>query len=471
MATTKIWSIKGRLDHVLDYAENEDKTVNPDYSGVDVQGLRDVMDYACQDYKTEKQHFVSGINCSPETARQEMLDTKAQYGKSGGIIAFHAYQSFAEGEVTPELAHEIGMKLAQEMWGDRFEVIVATHLDKAHIHNHFVLNSVSFADGYKYYDNNENYDRFRVKSDKLCEQYRLSVIDEPQRGRRPSYAVYLAEGKGEPTYRSLIRADVDKAIAEALTDKQFFANLKKMGYEYKVGKYITVRPQGKDYGLRLARNFGEDYTLEAIKRRILTQSAPQRQRLMPEPPTTVKRVQFKGNIKTMQRITGFRALYLRYFYLLGGRPQWQMRTQNRPPTAKKILFIFREDIRKMHELSNEMKLLGRNHIDCAEQLSSYKEGLTVKIAELTDTRQHLRYKARSVKDDPTLVGLKAEIAGLSAELGTLRKEVKLCDSIEARTAVMREKIRMAAEIRGKEQEQIKSQTKEEQTYAKRRRSR
>ena len=239
MATTKIWDIKGRLDQVLDYAGNEDKTANPDFNESDLQGLRDVMDYTCQDYKTEKQHYISGINCSPETARQKMLVTKKKYGKPGGIIAFHAYQSFAPGEVTPELAHEIGMKLAREMWGDRFEVIVATHLDKSHIHNHFVLNSVSFKDGYKYYDNNDNYDRFRVKSDKLCEQYRLSVIDDPQKGRRPSYAVYLAEQKGEPTYRSLVRADIDKAINEAITDRQFFANLKKMGYEVTVGKDTT----------------------------------------------------------------------------------------------------------------------------------------------------------------------------------------------------------------------------------------
>ena len=132
---------------MLDYAGNEEKTVNPDYCEADLQGLRDVMDYSCQDYKTEKQHYVSGINCSPEIARQEMLDTKRQYRKMGGIIAFHAYQSFSPGEVTADMAHEIGMKLAQEMWGDRFEVIIATHLDRAHLHNHFVLNSMSFKDG------------------------------------------------------------------------------------------------------------------------------------------------------------------------------------------------------------------------------------------------------------------------------------------------------------------------------------
>ena len=167
MATTALWKIKGRLDHVLDYAGNEDKTKNPEFTASEFQGLRDVMNYTYQDFKTEKQHYVSGINCDPEIARQQMIDTKNQYRKTGGIIAFHGYQSFKEGEVTPELAHEIGMKLAREMWGDRFEVVVATHLDKKHIHNHFVLNSVSFADGYKYYSNYENTDRFRIKSDRI----------------------------------------------------------------------------------------------------------------------------------------------------------------------------------------------------------------------------------------------------------------------------------------------------------------
>lgn len=444
----------------MDYAENEDKTKNPNYSDSELQGLRDVMDYTCQDYKTEKQHYVSGVNCSPATARQKMLITKKKYGKPGGIIAFHAYQSFAPGEITPTTAHEIGMKLAQEMWGDRFEVIVATHLDRSHIHNHFVLNSVSFKDGYKYYDNNENYDRFRVKSDKLCEQYRLSVIEEPQRGRRPSYAVYLAEGKGEPTYRSLIRADVDKAIAEALTDRQFFANLKKMGYEVKIGKDITVKPQGKDRGLKLFRNFGEGYTMSAINRRILSHGMSPRKQPEPEPPKP-KRVQFKGNMQIMRKITGFRALYIRYFYLLGGRPQYAIPSQ-RPLTNKQILFIFREDIRKMHKLTAELKLLGRNRIDTAEQLSLYKDSVTEQIAELTDRRQKLRYKTRKAKDEPTVTALKGEVADLSKQLGALRREVKLCDSITARTAEMKQKIKTAAEIQAKEQEQIKG--KETRSY-------
>ena len=189
--------------------------------------------------------------------------------------------------------------------------------------------------------------------------------------------------------------------------------------------------------------------MEAIKRRILSHGVPQRIP-QPEPPTT-KKIRCKGNIHFARRITSFRALYVRYFYLLGGKSQRQIQGQ-RPPTAKQILFIFREDIRKMHDLSNEMKLLGRNRIDTAEQLSSYRDSVTARIVELTDERRNLRNKTRSSKDEPTVTALKAEVADLSAQLGAMRREVKLCDSISARTAVMREKIRLVAEIRAKEQQ-------------------
>ena len=486
MATTKLWKITQRLDHVLNYAGDKEKTENIVYLENDLQELRDVMDYTCQDYKTEKQHYVSGINCDFETARQEMIATKKQYQKTGGIIAFHAYQSFVPNEITPELAHEVGMKLAEEMWGERFEVVVATHLDKKCIHNHFVLNSVSFKDGKKYYSNLENTDRFRIKSDRICDEYNLSVIRNPQRGRRPSYDVYLAEQQGKPTYRSLVRADIDKAIAQSLTDKQFFANLKKMGYEIKIGKDITVKPYGKERGLKLFRNFGENYTRESINRRILSHGMPRKSKPQPEPTKYqypikvniknrhenhiskfsldflltfkldigIRKMKFKGSIHTAHRMTGFRALYIRYFYMLSGKTQWQLPAEQRPLTSKQIHFIFREDIRKMDKLKNEMKLLGENRIDSTEQLFSYKENQTEHIQNLTEQRQSLRYKLRKTQDEKDITTIKAEISDLSAQLKGLRREVKLCDSIQTRTAEMREKIKLASEIRTKKQKQI-----------------
>ena len=139
MATTKIWDIQSRLDNVIDYVVNEKKTNADSY-----YNLHRVVEYAKASYKTEEQLYVTAINCSEDNVVQEMMETKKIFDKEDKILGYHAFQSFCEGEVTPEVAHKIGIKLAEELWGDRFQVVVTTHLNTNHIHNHFVLNSVSF---------------------------------------------------------------------------------------------------------------------------------------------------------------------------------------------------------------------------------------------------------------------------------------------------------------------------------------
>ena len=161
MATTGIWKIDKRLDNVLKYTTNAEKTKNENYNKEFYCNLHNVIDYVEADYKTEKQLYVSALNCSVETAEEEMILTKKRFNKTGGILGFHAFQSFKEGEVSPEIAHEIGVKLAEEMWGDRFEVVISTHLNTKHYHNHFVINSVSFLDGKRYYDKRETYSELR----------------------------------------------------------------------------------------------------------------------------------------------------------------------------------------------------------------------------------------------------------------------------------------------------------------------
>ena len=147
MATTSIWRVGGWLGKVVIYVENPDKTENPavyektDMEGRDAQGLSDVIEYAVQQQKTEKvaaddegtaimQRFVSGVNCSPSTARDEMIAVKKRFGKEDGTVAYHGYQSFAPGEADPQTAHEIGLKLAKKLWGEKYQVVVATHLDR-----------------------------------------------------------------------------------------------------------------------------------------------------------------------------------------------------------------------------------------------------------------------------------------------------------------------------------------------------
>lgn len=476
MATTSIWSVKGWLGKVVIYVENPEKTRNPEIaklpelSGMEekeTQGLSDVIAYAVNEEKTRQQgkagkseergiddesekvmeQYVSGVNCAPTTARSEMMAVKKRYGKDEGIMAFHGYQSFAPGECTPAMAHEIGVKLAEELWGSRFQVIVATHLDKAHhLHNHFVVNSVSFADGLRYHRSNQDYRDMRDASDRLCREYGLSVIENPE-GKAKHYGQWRAEQEGKPTYLGMIKADVDEAIEKARTEKQFFHYLKEKGYSIKFGKDITVRAEGRDRGMKLARNLGEGYTIESIRRRILTQKVEKPAPIAPQEKKTYV-IKVHGNLQKTRKIGGLRGLYLRYCYLLGILPK------NRPPVSpKQVHILFREDLIKLDKISKETRLLCHYRIDTTEQLFSLKEDLQGKMAELADKRKHLRYKSRSVKDGERLSEIKEEIAGLSKQIGELRKEVVLCDGIAARSGVMKEKLEAVRQENSKEKEE------------------
>lgn len=147
MATTKIWDVKNHLNRVIDYAANPEKTDSHNDIDYKFNGLSQSISYTTQDMKTEKQLYITGLNTTLSTALEDMVLTKKTYQKEDSILAYHAYQSFKPGEVDAETAHQIGIELAKILWGDRFEVLVSTHLDKQHFHNHFVINSVSFRDG------------------------------------------------------------------------------------------------------------------------------------------------------------------------------------------------------------------------------------------------------------------------------------------------------------------------------------
>ena len=467
MATTSIWRVKGWLGKVVIYAENPEKTANPKFyadrelNEQDGQQLTDVIRYAVNSEKTQEKgnedgtplhRFVSGINCSPATARDEMLAVKKRFGKEDGTVAYHGYQSFAPGEATPELAHEIGVKLATRLWGDRYQVIVATHLDKEnHLHNHFVLNTVSFVDGIKYHRTKKDYHDMQTVSDELCREYRLSVIENPQYGKAKQYGEWRAEQEQRPTWRGLIRADMDEAIRQSMTERQFFDNLRKKGYEVKIGKDISVRPPGKERFVRLMRNFGENYSIEQIRRRILSQTRAEKK--PPEPPRQVIRVRLFGNLKTARKLTGFRALYVHYCYLLGIFPK------NRPQQSRKRQhFLLREDLLKLDAITAETRLLIGHRIDTAEQLFCYRDKVSEKITALTEKRKQL-YKAQrtaAVKSDPEKTAeVKAQITALSKELAALRKEVVLCNSIAERSGVIQEKIKA---VREDEQPERKEKT-------------
>jgi len=431
MATTAIWDVKDRLERVINYTSNPDKTENPDFPCSGLHGLQNVLDYMQMDSKTEHQFYVTGINCDPAIACEQMRRTKLQFLKTDSILAFHGYQAFAPGEADPETAHAIGVKLAQELWGDRFEVVVSTHLDKQHLHNHFVLNSVSFMDGKRYYDNKATYALMRKVSDRLCREYSLSVIENPDRRKSRHYAEWQADQDGKPTWRGLIRDDVDKAINASMTFSQFIATLREQGYEVKTGvKYMAVRPPGKERFVRL-KTVGDDYTEEDIKQRILHNRNPRRPGTLAEPPP--KRSKGRLSPRAAKKLTGLRALYFHYLYRMGILPKHRA-------SHKRTHFLLREDIRHMDVLIAQTRFLCKHRIETKEQLSSRQSRLEQKMADLYVGRKSLYNRMRRCGDEQQKAGYREQIAGNTKELSRLRKEVKLCMGILARSDEMKEKL-------------------------------
>ncbi len=405
MATTKIWDIKGRVDSLINYAANPEKTVGNKYTEKQIQALHDVMDYASDDYKTERSLYVSGVNTTPDTAKKKMYQTKLRYGKMDGIVAFHAIQSFKPGEVTPEIAHEIGKRLAKEMWGDRFEVVIATHLNKEHLHNHFVINSVSFADGKKYYDNTENYNLIKKISDRLCEEYNLSVIRKPK-SKGKHYAEWYAEKNGYPTIRGQIKDELDEIIKCSYTVQNFWIELKRRGYDVKdTGKYIALKPTFSEKYIRL-KSLGENYSPESIKERIIKARNGIRDFSAPKPDYNAWLKKYEPT-----KLKGFKALYYHYLYLFG-----KIRKKETP---QRVSFYLREELIKFERYQKQFHFLYDNDIETSVQLIEMKQMAEDKISVLKLKRSRLYHNPDA----------RSEIADINTELKELRAKVRMCNNI------------------------------------------
>ena len=446
MAVCEIWDVRGRLDHPIDYAENPEKTANPKYTEADLQAMVDVMEYATNKDKTEQRYFVTGVNCDPTTARDEMMIAKTQWNDESEIVCYHGFQSFKHGEVTPEQAHEVGVKLAEKMWGDRFQVIVATHLNTDCLHNHFVVNSVSFADGKHYHDNKANLRLLRQRSDELCREYALSVIEHPS-GKKKPYALYEAEKKGMPTRDNVTRQAVDEAISKSFTLKDFDRIMAEMGYRVSFDpnrKYWTVIGKGWKRPKRLYK-LGEEYTNERIMERISENSYAVKFARFAEPQRTVRVFRVKGSLKGAKKIGGLRGLYLHYCYKLGILPK------NKKQNYARLHYLLKDDLMKMEAISQETRLLCRNRIDTVEQLLLYKGSLETEKTDLLQKRKELYSKSRKTGGGEK-EAIRSQLSDLSKRLSVIRKEVRLCEGIEARNATLKEKL---STIRADEEQQRK----------------
>ena len=464
MAVTSIWPIKGRVDRVINYARNPEKTTEASYEELaSLHAIDNVVEYAADDMKTERRSYVSCINLrSEQTAAQEFMDTKRNWKNLGGRTCYHGYQSFKAGEVTAETAHEIGVKLAQELWGDRFEVVVATHCNTGHYHNHFVINSVSWADGKKFYNSPADYARMREVSDRLCREYAISVIENPG-GRAKNYAEWQAEQNGKPTHRGTIRADIDRAILASTTERDFIRVMGEMGYQLKTRgkggkplKYPALKPPDAGGYFRFHK-LGEDYTLDKIRERILHNL--QKQAPFPEvahrPP---RRCRVRG--RSRKKVTGLRALYFRYCYELHI-------IVKRPASVKRVSFLLREDIVKLDRLDAETRFLGKRHIGTIGELIACREQSSAEIDTLTAQRQELRKELRRLTRQGDAIAadeVKSKISAVSSRLKVLRKEVVLCDGIAQRSGQVKENLERLLNQKTTERKEL---NKDEQLFRRR----
>ena len=429
MAYDKIRVIHTRLDNSLRYVMNAEKTVDGVIGAV----------------------LIGGINCLPETAYRDMMQTKRRWDKvNRPIQGYHLIHSFVPGEVSPEQAQAIGMELARRLVGDRFEAVVSTHTDHAHVHCHIVFNSVSCTDGKMFRDNFKAYfGDIRGHSNDLSRENNLSVIEPKGKGKQ--YAEWNAEKNGKPTVRGLIRQDIDAALADAFTLQSFYDTLQKRGYTVKRGaniKHTAVKPPGSDRFVRLD-SLGDGYTEADIRERL---NRSRTQPTAPEPQAAASLYIPKGRYKVKRRsaaygkkrkLSGLRRLYLHYLYLLS-----PLRPRRRPPP-----FPVRAEVRKLDQYKQQFTLLQKYRINNESQLSMLADALQADIDSLVFSRRELYRRQRRGED------MSAEIKEISLALRPIRRELKCCQQIAERIPRLQELIRLDRQSAEQEKAE-KTKTKE-----------
>lgn len=442
MAVTKIWNVKRHLRELIMYVEDTEKTsIN-----ISDDTISTLLEYGADSLKTEQRLYVTPINCEIETAAELMNALNKRSKSKSEIVAYHGYQSFARGETDAKTAHEIGVKLAEELWGKDFPVIVATHINTGTYHNHFAFPATGFS-GKRFNCCKASYRKMREISDRMCREYGLSVIEKP-RNKSQHIGEIKAEEAGRMTVRGQIRRDIDETIKHCIYYREFEKVFQSLGYTLeKRGKYMRIRPDNSAKWFRMDK-LGEGYTEQDIFERLKNNA-------------TYMRATNYVPYQRREKPKGLRALYLHYCYLLGELPKTR-------PNNREAYVAIKEDIKRARMYSEEAKLLGNNGIDTAEELSNYKDKLSGKLKELAYDRAKLRNKLRRMHDTKEMQPIKDEISTLSEQMAKLRREIKLCEDIAQRSGVI-EKLVYTVDKPDKEnyqeqgKEQNKNREKEERT--------
>ena len=295
--------------------------------------LKAAIAYICNPAKTDGKLLVSTYGCNADTADIEFGWTRRHAIDKGYNLGRHLIQAFSPGEVSPEEAHEIGMQLAKEILGGKYEFVLTTHVDKGHIHNHLIFNAVSFVDHKHYHSNKRSYHFIRRTSDRLCQEHGLSVI-VPGQDKGKSYIEHTA-AKAGTSYKAKLKAAIDRLIPACKDLEDLLFRLQQEGYEIKRGKYISCRASDQERFTRL-KTLGIDYTEEAISSRIAGGSRPSR-----KPKQRDDKIRLLMDIQSKQ----------------GAGLQHWAKLQNLKQAAKTVNFITEHDIGSYEELESKLAAL------------------------------------------------------------------------------------------------------------------
>ncbi len=434
MATTGFWPVKGALKKVVDYAENPDKTTERKYLDND---LARAIEYAADDAKTDRKMYVSGINCSKSSACEDMMAIQKKYGFRGTNVAYHGYQSFKPGEVTPEIAHQIGIETAKRMWGDRYQVVVTTHLNTDSVHNHMVVNSVSFVDGKKFQNHISDHIRLREISDAICKERGLSVLKgSPFYGSEKN--AYWIKQKGGITHRNILKKDIEECIRYSITYSEFFRQLESKGYIIDYTRW-SVRAPSWERGVRLERmGYSEENLYARLDQNIYTpvitphwnDHQPNRDMRFPLLELE-KQLDFRIAHSRDTAVVVVDTVFMILLQLLKLTKDEQAGKAYYRPLSPEL----RMEMAKLDEITAQVTLMAKNGIHTMADLDKFISDTREQIAALESERKDLRADKRRI--DPS------KSPDLAEEMNQKAKDITLL------LKPLRKALRIAERAKGK----------------------
>ncbi len=420
------------MKEIIDYAENPDKTTDPKYLEED---LYNALRYAENDDKTDQRLFVAGINCPKQRAYEAMMAVKRRFGKTGGTVAWHGFQSFVTGEVTPEEAFEIGKETARRMWGDKYQIVVTVHLNTDNLHCHFVVNPISFIDGSRFQNKIYNHRRLREISDEVCRERGKSVLEHSKFYGGKSRGVYWAEKNGHTTHRDMLAKDVEYCLSVSYTRKTFYQQLRGLGYEIDETR-MSIKGKGWERAVRLR---GLGFTPDVIDRKLNYHYSQGwgfvRDVWNVNPPKKTKSVLLSSIAHELgyqiEHSHDVAEIYIDLLFLIIIEA---LHAVKEIKNAVIMSVELRHQAKDLQQLIYDHNFLREADIHTLPQLDKYIESTKTQIQELERERSLLRNKIRRETDPEVLAGNRTHRSEITKNhIEPLRKNLKRAQKIREKS--------------------------------------